>query len=159
MKMSPTLIIVVSIIGVIVLAAIAYMVTQSVGVKNSKGSNWGNRHVKSSANGGKPENAVGFASEGNVAVLKSSSSKFAEALDQQLKAMGISEEDWQMVQTKLRDRWHLMGSKDFKKAIDELNEDLFFKKGCVAVYAEYGPKGGQKAMTVFTQTVWDALPE
>ena len=30
---------------------------------------WGNRHVKSGASGGKPDDAIGYAGEGNCAVL------------------------------------------------------------------------------------------
>ena len=92
-----------------------------------------------------------------MALFKGKSSKFSEPLDPQLEKLGISEEDWRMVQNKLRNRWHQMGNKDFKEAINELNEELFFINDCVAVYAEYGWKGGQKAMTIYTQEIWDSL--
>ena len=157
--MSTTGIIIVSILGVAILAVIAFAIAKSVGARQSQSAKWGSRHVRSSANGGKPENAVGFASEGNMALFKDKSSRFSEPLDPQLEKLGISEEDWRMVQNKLRNRWRQMGNKDFKEAINELNEELFFKNGCVAVYAEYGVKGGQKAMTIYTQEVWDSLPK
>ena len=51
------------------------------------------------------------------------------------------------------------GGSNFKAAIEQLNTTLFNAKGCHAVYAEYGGKGGQKAMTVYTKEVWDSLPE
>lgn len=155
--MSTEMIIIISVAGVVVLAIIAFAITRAVGVKQSQSSNWGNRHVKSSANGGKPDNAVGFLSEGNLALFKESESKFVEPLDPQLKELGVTVEDWELVQNRLRESWHLVGSKNFKNVIEELNKELFSKYGCVAVYAEYGGKGGQKAMTVYTQEVWNSL--
>ena len=124
----------------------------------SQTASLGNRHVKSSADGGKPDNAIGYASEGNLAAVGNKENMFTEPLDPALREKGVTEEDWRMVQTTLRERWHLMGTGDFEKAIAELDESLFFQKGCVAVYAEYGAKGGQKAITIYTREVWDSLP-
>ena len=131
----------------------------SQNVNQSKSAKMGNRHVKSSDKGGKPDNAVGFVSEGNLAFFSNKDSLFLEDLDPDLEAMGVTKEDWSGVQNKLRDRWTLLDNADFKKAIDELNQDLFFKHDCIAVYAEYGGKGGQKAMTIYTKEVWKSLPE
>ena len=70
----------------------------------------------------------------------------------------MTEEDWAKVQKTLQDAWHLIGTGAFREAIEQLNEEIFSKHGCIAVYAEYGGKGGQKAMTVYTLAVWGSLP-
>lgn len=128
-------------------------------VKQNKSADWGNRHVKSSSAGGQPENAVGYLSEGNLAYFSSTDSLFLEQLTPELKKLGITESEWEYVQDKLRSRWSLTNNSDFKKAIQELNDEIFYKYDCVAVYAEYGGKGGQKAMTIYTKEVWDSLPD
>lgn len=128
-------------------------------VKQNKSADWGNRHVKSSSKGGQPDNAVGYLSEGNLAYFSSKDSLFLEQLTPELKELGITESKWESVQNKLRSRWTLTNNKDFKLAIQELNDEIFYKHNCVAVYAEYGGKGGQKAMTIYTKEVWDSLPD
>ena len=50
------------------------------------------------------------------------------------------------------------GGNQFKEEIEVLNTSLFGAKGCHACYAEYGGKGGQKAMTVYASAVWESLP-
>ena len=130
------------------------------GSKQTKSASWGNRHCKSSANGGKPDNAVGFACEGNFAIAKKDDQKFVETLDTQLKEKGVTDTEWMSAIGKLREAHKAVGGTDtFKEAIAQLNTTLFSGKGCHAVYAEYGGKGGQKSMTVYSKDVWDALPE
>ena len=118
----------------------------------TKSASFGNRHCKSSANGGKPDNAVGFISEGSPF-----KTRFVEELDPELAAMGVTAEEWAGVQTTLRESYGVIIKKGFKKAITTLNESLFIPKGCFAVYAEYGK--GQQAVTIYTKAVWDSLPE
>ncbi|AZQ65085.1 hypothetical protein EI427_22990 [Flammeovirga pectinis] len=127
-------------------------------VKQNKSANWGNRHVKSSSKGGKPENAIGYISEGNLAAFSDKDSLFLEALTPELKALGITTSEWEGIQNKLRTSWTLTKKSTFKKAIDELNKEVFSNHNCIAVYAEYGGKGGQKAMTVYSKETWDLLP-
>jgi len=134
--MGSTIIIAVSIFGVLILVAIAYSISKPIGIKQTQSAKWGNRHVESSVYGGKPKNAVGFASEGNMAILQKISDKFIESLDSQLESLGISEEDWKIIQDKLRNSWNLFGNRNFKKSINELNEEFFSGRGCIAVYAE-----------------------
>ena len=134
-------------------------IAQGQNVKQNKSADWGNRHVKSSSKGGQPDNAVGYLSEGNLAYFSSNDSLFLEQITPELIELGITESNWQTVQDKLRSRWSLTNNKDFKKAIQELNDEIFYKHNCVAVYAEYGGKGGQKAVTIYTKEVWDSLPD
>ena len=117
----------------------------------TKSASWGNRHCKSSGSGGKPDNAVGFISEGSPF-----KTRFLEELDPKLAVMGVTAEEWSGVQEQLREAYGIFKS-GFKAAIERLNESLFVGKGCIAVYAEYGK--GQKAMTVYAEEVWDSLPE
>ena len=131
----------------------------SQGVNQKKSANMGNRHVKSSSKGGMPDNAIGYLSEGNLAFFSSADSLFLEDLTPELESLGITQKEWTSVQSKLRERWTLTNNADFKKAIEELNQELFSKHNCVAVYAEYGGKGGQKAMTIYTKEVWESLPD
>jgi hypothetical protein len=127
------------------------------GSKQTKSASWGNRHCKSSSGGGKPDNAVGFASEGNLAILKGASEKFTEPLDPQLKALGVSEEEWASAINKLRDAHKAVGGGGkFKEEIEQLNTTLFSGKGCKAVYAEYGG-GNPYGQTVYPNAVWEAL--
>merc|ERR1712194_308960 len=114
----------------------------------------GNRHCASSAGGGKPANAVQWTSEGNFAVANKSK-RFVEALDAQLAEHDVTEEEWQQALEKLRVSWGVIIKKKFKAAIDELNASLFVPKGC---FAEYGPKGGQACMTVYSKQQWESLP-
>jgi hypothetical protein len=128
--------------------------------KQSKSASWGNRHCATQSRGGKPDNAVGFASEGNFAIAKKDHEKFVEPLDAQLMALGVTDTEWASAVGKLREAHSAVGGgSNFKAAIEQLNTTLFNAKGCHAVYAEYGGKGGQKAMTVYTKEVWDSLPE
>ena len=129
------------------------------GVNQKKSANMGNRHVKSSAKGGMPDNAVGYASEGNLAAFSNRDSLFIEPLDSKLQDLGISGDDWKKIESRLRDSWAAIGNDALKKTISQLNEDYFFKIDCIAVYAEYGGKGGQKAMTVYTLKVWNTFPD
>ena len=132
------------------------------GSKQTKSASWGNRHCKSSGGGGKPDNAVGFACEGNFAIAKKDNEKFVEPLDPELGTLGVTETEWVSAINKLRDAHKACplsgGGTEFKAAIEQLNITLFSAKGCRAVYAEYGAKGGQKAMTVYTEKVWESLP-
>ncbi|ANQ49569.1 hypothetical protein MY04_2195 [Flammeovirga sp. MY04] len=134
-----------------------FLVAQNV--KQNKSAHWGNRHVKSSSKGGKPTNAIGYLSEGNLAAFAKEDQLFKESLTPELEQLGITASDWNKAQDKLRDQWRLMNSKSFKKAIKELNQDIFSKHNCIAVYAEYGGKGGQKAMTIYDKKTWESLPE
>ncbi|MBB6462638.1 hypothetical protein [Flammeovirga kamogawensis] len=127
-------------------------------VKQNKSANWGNRHVKSSSKGGKPDNAVGYLSEGNLAAFSDKDSLFLEDLTPDLEDLGITTSEWESIQNKLRTCWTLTKKAAFKKAIDELNNEIFSNHNCVAVYAEYGGKGGQKAMTVYSKEAWNLLP-
>lgn len=72
---------------------------------------------------------------------------------------GVTEEEWAEALVKLRAAWGVIFKGEFKKAIADLNESLFVPKNCFAVYGEYGPKGGQACMAVYTKEQWDALPE
>ena len=96
--------------------------------------------------------------EGTLALFSGKEKRFGEPLDPDLRELGVTDEDWAKVQQKLQDAWHLMGTRKFKEAIGQLNEEIFSKYECIAVYAEYGGKGGQKAMTVYTLVVWESLP-
>lgn len=125
--------------------------------KQTQTASWGNRHCASSAGGGKPANAVQWASEGNFAVANASK-RFIDPLDPQLEKQGVTEDEWQQALEKLRTAWGVIRKSAFKKVIVELNESLFVPKGCFAVYGEYGGKGGQACMTVYTKEQWDLLP-
>ena len=70
----------------------------------------------------------------------------------------MTEAEWQQAQEKIRTAWGVIFKKDFKKAINELNESLFEPKDCIAVYGEYGGKGGQACMTVYSKQQWNFLP-
>ena len=117
----------------------------------TKSASRGNRHCRSSASGGKPDNAVGFISEGSPF-----KTRFLEELDPESAAIGVTADEWSGVQEQLREAYGITKS-GLKAAIESLNESLFTAKGCIAVYAEFGK--GQKAMTVYTKEVWDSLPE
>lgn len=124
----------------------------------SRTISWGNRHCAESAAGGKPKNAVQWTCEGNFAI-GNKDKVFVDALDPQLAECGVSEEEWSSALEKIRVEWSCLFKKKLKKAIDELNESLFVPKGCFAVYGEYGGKGGQACMTVYTKEQWESLPE
>jgi len=112
---------------------------------------WGNRNVKSSGHGGKPDDAIGFAQEGNFC-----SQQFTDPLDPQLAAKGVNELEWQHALSSLRQNKQVFCPSAFTDAIKHLNEDIFHPKGAHAVYAEYGK--GQKAMTVYDMaTIQDNL--
>ena len=131
------------------------------GVNQYQSSSMGNRHVYSEANGGKPLNAVGYMSEGNFAVAKSKEARFVEPLTPELKELGVTEENWTMCQGKMQEAYTCISitKSEFKDAIATLNDLVFKPVNCHAVYAEYGAKGGQAAMTVYTQEQWDKLPK
>merc|ERR1719499_1080154 len=130
--------------------------------KQNQSASWGNRHVANSASGGRPENAVGFLSEGNFAVGKSKENRFAETYEEQalqLGTCGVTKEDWEIIRSRLQNKWKVVFKGDFKKEIQKLNDEVFVPKGLRAVYAEYGAKGGQAAVTIYTQEQWDKLPK
>ena len=135
------------------------------GVNQYQSASWGNRHVYSSHNGGMPTNAVGFLSEGNFAIARAQEARFVEPLTSELRELGLTEENWAMCQDKLRHAYCIINPAAFSsrnsysEAIATLNDLVFREKKCHAVYAEYGGKGGQAAMTVYTQEQWDKLPK
>ena len=127
-------------------------------VNNNRDASWGNRHVGDSVKGGRPANAVGFAGEGNLAAFKRKDKRFTNPLDPLLKEQGITDEEWAEILEGLRSSWGRISKKAFKAKIVEFNEKFFHPKNLKAVYAEYGGKGGQAAMTVYTLKVWKSLP-
>ena len=61
-----------------------------------------------------------------------------QPLTPELKAKGISEEDYAAICELLRTAFGLTGTDgSFSKAITKANEEYFEKVGCVACYAEY----------------------
>lgn len=133
-----------------------------MGARHSKGASWGNRHVASSCRGGCPGNAIGYTQEGDCAIFKSKRSLFLESLNPRLAAHGITEEDWDRVIEELRDAWasnRFFIKFKLMKKIKELNVTFFHRHECHAVYAEYGPKGGQAAMTIYSMEAWKRLSE
>jgi len=95
---------------------------------------------------GMPSDALGYVAEG--ASLFGSQYDYKKfPLTPELKAKGISEEDWANICKSLKSGKGYTGfGGGFSKSIAKANEDKFMKCGCVAAYAEYGP--GQKAMVV-----------
>jgi len=130
----------------------------NTGSTQTQTASWGNRHCAESASGGKPANAVQWTAEGNFAI-GNKEKIFIDALNPQLAECGVTEEEWQQALEKIRAEWAVISKTKFKKAITELNESLFVPKGCFAVYGEYGAKGGQACMTVYTKEQWESLPE
>jgi len=123
--------------------------------KQTQSCGFGNRHCKHSGSGGRPDNAVGFTCEGTFALRKKN--RFLEELDPDLAEQGVTAEEWQEVRETLTEAWGAIFKKQFRDAIEELNEKMFAPKNCVAIYAEYGK--GQAAMTIYTKEVFDSFPE
>lgn len=101
---------------------------------------------------GKPEGAIQYVPQGPGIGKKFDLEK--QPLTPELKAKGISEEDYAAICELLRTAFGLTGiDGSFSKAITKANEEYFEKVGCVACYAEYYK--GCKAMVVFTKEAAD----
>lgn len=100
---------------------------------------------------GKPSDAIGYVAEGASMMGKQyDPEKFP--LTDELKAKGVTEEQWVEICTSLRAGKGTTGfGGGFSAAIESANATYFDAVGVVGVYAEYGP--GQKAMVVLTQEV------
>merc|ERR1711918_22053 len=114
---------------------------------------WGNRNVKSSMNGGKPDDAIGYVGEGSVL-----GTRFADhSLDPALARKGVTVAQWEFACQTLRDNYSVFRPGKFKAAIEQLNQELFHPRGAHAVYAEFGK--GQRAMTVYDLAVVGAVED
>merc|ERR1719204_1561695 len=112
--------------------------------KQTQSASWGNRHCKSSAEGGRPDNAVGFLCEGNFAVGKNKDERFVDPYEAQaLNGLDIDETLWKKIQFRLQESWGCIKKGQFKDEIKKMNEEIFHPRNLHAVYAEYGAKGGQ----------------
>merc|ERR1711879_137284 len=109
------------------------------GVKQSQSASWGNRHVADGGKGGRPENAVGYLSEGDMAAVKGG--QFAETFAEQalqLGSSGLTEEEWAQIQERLRTAWGRFSKKNYCAEIKKIDEEILKPKGLTGVYAEYG---------------------
>lgn len=98
--------------------------------------------------GGKPSKAIQYAPEGTTLGKKFDPER--DPLTPELKAMGLTEEQWDKIMTLLRDAFGKLGvNGGFSKAITQANAEYFDTIGCVACYAEYYK--GCKAMVVYTK--------
>jgi hypothetical protein len=127
----------------------------------------GPRHVKLAGDGGAPDDALAFTGSGHTASVKVADSgvpsrcavakHFTEPLPEALRSRGLSEEDWDAIQQKLRVSKGMTAigpPRGFADTLDKLNAAYFDKLGCIAVQAEFGIR--QKGMTVFDRDAWDA---
>lgn len=111
---------------------------------------WGMRGVDGPA--GKPADAIQYCPQGvNVFGTKFDPQK--QPLTPELKAKGVTEEEWVKICKSLRANYSTF-SGGFSKAITAANKEYFEKLGCVACYAEYHK--GCKAMVVYTKEAADA---
>ena len=109
------------------------------------------RHASQS--GWKPEEAIGFSSEGGIFGLK-----FSDPLEPSVADHGVTEEEWAHANALLRTSWSPFSKLPTIRVIEELNTSLFARKGLVAVYAEHG--AAQKAMTIYSEERFaDLFPE
>jgi len=105
---------------------------------------------------GKPEDCIGYAAEGvdPTGLFGKQYDPETFTLTDELKAKGLSQEDWEKILTSLREAKSIPGmSGGFSEAIGKANDDYLTKIGCVGALAEYGL--GQKAFVVVTKEVAD----
>jgi hypothetical protein len=104
---------------------------------------------------GKPDDAIAYVGEGAFFLTGTQFSEKKFPLSEELKAKGLSEDDWAAICKSLRDGKGKTGwGGGFSKAIAQAQKDHIEKIDCVAVYAEYGM--GQKAIVVLTKDVADS---
>ena len=165
-------------------------------VTQQKNAFLGSRHCQSSAFGGKTHDALvrvlcaragplwwrplttetcgglacaqGWIGEGEWGSFLFVNGQFTAKLDEQLKAKGITDDDWATICSLLRKgkgrivvdaRDPVTGQRSlfgFSKAIKLVNELYLEPLGCIGVYSEY--RNGMKAMAVYTKEAWDAKP-
>jgi len=94
----------------------------------------------------KPDGALQYVAEGAFTTTQYNPETFP--LTDELKAKGITTEQWVEICTSLRKGKGVTGmGGGFSKAISQANADYFDKLGLIGAYAEYHK--GQKAMVVF----------
>ena len=127
-----------------------------MGANNSKNAAYGNRHCKSSTNGGCPETALVWVGEGNMAVTKKKDQLFLfygddDSYEKRAAALmenKLDKETWDAIIKRLQEKHGKIFKKALKKEIEAINSEVFDEKGLIAVYGEYGMKGGQSCMCV-----------
>ena len=136
-----------------------------MGANNSKNAAYGNRHCKSSSRGGCPDAALIWVGEGNMAITKNKDQLFlyygdydcygnhAAALAQHK----IDNDTWDAIIKRLQDKHGIISKKALKKEIEAINSEVFDEQGLIAVYGEYGPKGGQACMCVYKKAAFEQL--
>ena len=134
-----------------------------MGSNNSKNADYGNRHTLDSTDGGCPKEALVWVGEGNFAIGMKTEERYCyygkndsyinRAND--LEAAGINQECWEGIIKRLQAKYCKLFKGDFKKEIESLNQEIFDPKGLIAIYSEYGGKGGQSAMCVVKKEVFE----
>ena len=136
-----------------------------MGSNNSKNADYGNRHSANGCDGGCPKEGLIWVGEGNFAISKKKEERYTYygkedslmSRTSDLDAAGIDQECWEGVILQLQENYCKVFKGDFKKCIENLNKEIFEHKGLIALYSEYGPKGGQSAMCVYKKEAFEKL--
>ena len=140
-----------------------------MGANNSKNAEYGNRHCKSS-NGGCPDNALIWVGEGNFAMAKGTTERYAfygegdsyEARAKTLAVHGIDADCWHGIVNRLQVNYGIVSKSALQKEIDAMDAEIFEPKGLIALYGEYGVNqygSGKSCLCVYTQEEYDKLRE